>query len=137
MVDFDAPQGYSTNKSFGPEDAPRGFDHASSLFPKEIKHATKSSIIPETCCNNFQFLHWIVCDASFNSKGKLINSRELIEYYPPSPPQGTHRYFFYIFYQPNEIVSYVIERKNFDLQSFIDKNNLVYLDSMYYLVEAT
>ena len=80
------------------------------------------------------FIHWIV----INIEGKLFDDGynysiykkrstcTSIEYFPPSPPKGVHKYIFEIYEQPNKknCIKYsrFIRRSNFSLANF-DKRN--------------
>jgi len=79
----------------------------------------------------------------------VINNNDVVvPYNPPSPPKksGKHRYIFYLFKQQNKfndpkdlIISTKkndkIERKNFDLEEFKNKNNLMEVDNLMFETE--
>lgn len=65
------------------------------------------------------FLHWMV--VNINTKSQ----REVIKYFPPTPPSGTHRYFFYLCMQTNIYTSNNwVNRSTFNTEKFIRNNGL-------------
>lgn len=67
------------------------------------------------------FVHWIVLNIQSPND---IQTNQLLDYKPPSPPSGTHRYFFGLFEQPVQIYPRQPERPNFNIDTFIQDNNL-------------
>lgn len=129
MVDFDAPHGCE-----GYANANNGFNSKNQRNKKDCQ-----LYIPSINPKNMTFTHWIQCNMTFSPKGILENFDEFLEYYPPSPPEGTHRYFFYIFYQLKKIKEVKLDIKNrtsFNLESFVKQNDLCLLDVIYYLVKS-
>ncbi|BFZ06697.1 hypothetical protein BsWGS_09736 [Bradybaena similaris] len=73
----------------------------------------------------FGFIHWLAnVTGSANGDVTIVNT--LIDYYPPTPPEGNgwHRYQFFVFsLSPGSSVSYSNSRR-FSLCDFIKDNNL-------------
>jgi phosphatidylethanolamine-binding protein (PEBP) family uncharacterized protein len=68
------------------------------------------------------FLHWLVT----NIPGGEISRGDVIqEYYPPTPPDGEHRYFVGLYEQSGPISVGNIGRTGFDADRFISKYRLV------------
>lgn len=59
------------------------------------------------------WLHWLKTD-----------SKTLVPWAPPTPPTGTHRYFFAIYTSPEPLKFIPRARPNFNLQEFVAKNSL-------------
>jgi phosphatidylethanolamine-binding protein (PEBP) family uncharacterized protein len=79
------------------------------------------------------FLHWLV--TNLESQNDIINN-QLITYKGPSPPSGTHRYFFGLFEQTGHILSQPIKRQNFSIEEFINKNKLRKIVEVFMIVSA-
>ena len=89
-----------------------------------IPHGTQSLVIiaedPDTSKGTFD--HWLVWNIPVNSQVAQdsvpgisgMNSSGKTGYHPPCPPDGSHRYFFYVFALDNEL----------DLPSGADKQAL-------------
>ena len=67
------------------------------------------------------FVHWIATNLQGQND---IETNELIPYKGPAPPSGTHRYFFGVFEQQGHISPQQPERTHFQINEFIENNNL-------------
>ena len=83
---------------------------------------------PNPAANPHIFVHWIM---KFNGNG---NGNVLIDYAPPSPPIGTHRYFFIFLENNSNILSVAIAQfkksrltNTTDIKNIIDNNKIVAL----------
>ena len=71
----------------------------------------------------------------------IINNRDIIlDYLSPDPPinSGPHRYYVYIFEQPNKTIipiQKVNQRPKFDLNNFIEKYRLIKVDEFMFMSE--
>jgi phosphatidylethanolamine-binding protein (PEBP) family uncharacterized protein len=67
------------------------------------------------------WLHWLVvnCEATTES------GTELVKWSPPTPPSGTHRYYFRLFSHAYKISPKAPERGYFDVKAFAIANGLV------------
>ncbi|XWV24450.1 phosphatidylethanolamine-binding protein-like protein [Tupanvirus deep ocean] len=75
----------------------------------------------------------------------INNNQKIVSYEPPSPPinSGKHRYIFYLLKQQgvlskNKLQDFNdnnIDRKNFNLEDFINDNNLKIMSSVYFETE--
>lgn len=73
------------------------------------------------------WLHWILSnvEASDLQSGNIGNGKEVVAYRPPTPPSGTHRYFFYLYKESQKQLPKVDRRGKFVLQTYVDVNGLV------------
>ena len=69
------------------------------------------------------YLHWLVINISNNNKDIIV------KYQPPNPPSGTHRYYFYLLEQKNEIHVPQPDRIYFNLEHFIKQYGLKIIKS--------
>jgi phosphatidylethanolamine-binding protein (PEBP) family uncharacterized protein len=78
--------------------------------------------------------HWIVINLS--KPNNISDPRKtLLEYSPPSPPSGAHRYFFGLFEQTSgEINPSIPLRPNFNFREFIIQNNLSLVAELFMTV---
>jgi len=63
------------------------------------------------------YLHWLI----------INNDKTIVDYAAPSPPKdsGNHRYYTCVFEQKNKIdIKFNFERPNFNLEKFVEDNNL-------------
>jgi phosphatidylethanolamine-binding protein (PEBP) family uncharacterized protein len=67
------------------------------------------------------FVHWIATNLQSQND---IETNELLPYKGPAPPSGTHRYFFGVFEQQGHISPQQPERTHFQINEFIENNNL-------------
>lgn len=67
---------------------------------------------PDTLYGNY--LHYL----------KIDNNIVSVNYIPPNPPSGKHRYYINIYRQTKEIYPYSYQRQNFDISSFVSDNGL-------------
>lgn len=79
------------------------------------------------------WVHWISINLR-NSNN--ISSNRLLEYTGPSPPYGTHRYFFGLFTQNERITPEQPKRANFNILDFVKQNNLVEVSKVFMIVSA-
>ncbi len=59
------------------------------------------------------WLHWL-----------RVGSKTLVPWAPPTPPTGTHRYFFAVYTGQGPLKFVPRARPNFNLQEFVAKNSL-------------
>lgn len=78
--------------------------------------------------------HWIAIN--LKSRNDIL-SNQLLPYMEPSPPSGTHRYFFGLFEQTTHINPQQPERPKFNVNIFIKENSLKKLMEIYMKVSAT
>lgn len=75
------------------------------------------------------FVHWIITNIQ---SPKNIGSNIILQYKGPSPPFGTHRYYFGLFEQISGKVSISItHRANFSIKDFIDENKLKEIGNVF------
>jgi hypothetical protein len=81
---------------------------------------------PNPAANPHIFIHWMV---KYDGSG---NSTQLIDYTQPSPPLGTHRYFFIFLENNSKILSAAIAQfkksrltNTTDIKNIIDNNKIV------------
>ena len=118
MMDPDAPFGYlnsdvffsntpntsygctidETNKSYGCVANANLSQYGSTIDNNELTFKYPYENDPR----NKTFLHWWVSNIVYEN-GKLKNAEEWISYYPPTPPYGKHRYYFYLLEQQGYI----------------------------------
>jgi phosphatidylethanolamine-binding protein (PEBP) family uncharacterized protein len=79
------------------------------------------------------YLHYLLTNIP---NGIITNGNTIIEYMPPSPPSGTHRYIFEQYIQISNIDIVVNQRDNFDLKKFIENNNLKKIGQKIFRVSA-
>ncbi len=81
------------------------------------------------------FVHWIVTNIQ---SPKNIPSNILLEYKGPSPPSGTHRYFFGLFEQlSGQISPAVPPNTRFSIEQFTKDNNLKEVAKVFMKVSAS
>lgn len=117
-------------------------------FPKSITQSEPSIRFPTTgqlytlvmwdsdVPYEFQpgWAHWIVTNIKSPND---IKNNQLLEYKGPSPPSGTHRYYFGLFEQSKRIYLRQPNREKFNINSFVDENNLTKIAQIYMKVSAT
>jgi phosphatidylethanolamine-binding protein (PEBP) family uncharacterized protein len=65
------------------------------------------------------FLHWLLINID------AISAETIADYYPPTPPSGIHRYYFYLCTQLAPLkISKIQTRSKFNTAKFIKNNNL-------------
>jgi phosphatidylethanolamine-binding protein (PEBP) family uncharacterized protein len=80
------------------------------------------------------FVHWIVTNIQ---SPKDIPLNILLEYKGPSPPSGTHRYFFGLFEQQSgQIMPNAPPNTKFSIDQFIKDNNLKEVARSFMTVNA-
>jgi phosphatidylethanolamine-binding protein (PEBP) family uncharacterized protein len=79
------------------------------------------------------FAHWIAIN--LKSPNDILDN-QLLDYKGPSPPSGTHRYFFGLFEQINRISPHQPERTQFNIEEFIQQNNLKKVAEVFMKVSA-
>ena len=81
------------------------------------------------------FVHWIVTNIQSPTN---IPSNILLEYKGPSPPSGTHRYFFGLFEQlSGQIMPNAPPNTKFSIDRFIKYNNLREVAKVFMKVSAS
>jgi len=78
------------------------------------------------------FLHWMIININLGTS----MGQEIVPYYPPTPPTGTHRYIFYLLQQPGSITMPITKRNRFSLQSWIHTYGLRAVDDTHMRVRA-
>jgi phosphatidylethanolamine-binding protein (PEBP) family uncharacterized protein len=74
------------------------------------------------------WVHWI----AINLKSPTdIHNNQLLDYSGPSPPSGTHRYFFGLFEQTAKISPQQPPRQEFNVDKFIGDNNLTNIAQVF------
>jgi len=73
------------------------------------------------------WLHWLCvnCGGTDPSTGA-----DLVPWEPPTPPSGTHRYYFALFQQADAITIEAPPRPNFSIENFIRVNRLKRIDQI-------
>lgn len=79
------------------------------------------------------FLHWLIINLENQNQ---IRDKELLNYFGPKPPSGTHHYYFGLFEQQNTIQIHPPERSGFNILDFISENNLKEVAKVYMIVSA-
>lgn len=79
------------------------------------------------------FIHWIVTNLQ---SPKNISTNEVLAYKGPSPPYGTHRYFFGLYEQNTPVSIKQPPRTNFDVNNFILNNKLKEVYKLFMIVKA-
>lgn len=67
------------------------------------------------------YLHWLVVNIP---EDRVADGDTVVEYVPPTPPSGTHRYFVALFKQSTRISVPSLDRSGFSLDSFVTKYKL-------------
>ena len=71
------------------------------------------------------FLHWMLINIDLGES----TFQEIVSYYPPTPPKGTHRYIFYVLQQSGYIkMTAPKNRTRFSLQVWIHAHGLRIVD---------
>ncbi len=70
------------------------------------------------------WLHWLVINAE---EGDVKRGEVIMNYAPPSPPSGTHRYFITMYSQagPLRLEEKPAERGYFNVDNFVAENKLL------------
>ena len=79
------------------------------------------------------FVHWIAINLKSPND---ISNNQLLDYKGPSPPSGTHRYYFGIFEQIGTISPKQSERAKFSIEQFVKENNLRKVAEVFMKVSA-
>lgn len=79
------------------------------------------------------FVHWIAINLKSQNN---IQQNQLLDYKGPSPPSGTHRYFFGLFKQVGVIQPQQPERSQFSIEEFVKENNLKKIAEVFMKVSA-
>jgi len=74
------------------------------------------------------FAHWIATNLQNPFD---ISNNQVLEYKGPNPPSGIHRYFFGLFEQQGHINPQQPPRINFNINEFINENNLKKVSEVY------
>jgi|688.fasta_scaffold1170546_1 phosphatidylethanolamine-binding protein (PEBP) family uncharacterized protein len=82
---------------------------------------------------NPSFLHWLVINLENQNQ---IREKEILNYFGPNPPSGTHHYYFGLFEQQNTIQIHPPDRTNFNINEFLAENNLKEVSRVYMTVSA-
>ena len=77
--------------------------------------------------------HWIAINLQSPND---ISSKTLLSYKGPSPPSGTHRYFFGLFEQQHSINPQQPIREKFNIDNFIKENNLTEIKKVFMKVSS-
>jgi phosphatidylethanolamine-binding protein (PEBP) family uncharacterized protein len=71
---------------------------------------------------NPSFLHWLVVNIPDD---RVQDGETIVEYMPPTPPSGTHRYYVGLYLQPMTMtLGMEPERTGFSIEAFTKKYNL-------------
>ena len=106
------------------------FNKEETLFPPKVViqqdiHRLYSLVMIDPDTSAPYFLHWMLINIDLGSS----KSQEIVPYYPPTPPKGTHRYIFYVLQQPGYIsMPAPNNRTRFSLQIWIHKYGLRIVD---------
>ena len=111
-----------------------GKEAANNLRPRantlKAPHVTYSSsqnelytlVIWDPDAPNPSFLHWLVVNIP---EDQVQNGETIVEYMPPTPPSGTHRYYVGLYRQPMTIqLSAEPERAGFSINALVKKYSL-------------
>lgn len=79
------------------------------------------------------FAHWIATNLKSSND---IQQNQLLDYKGPSPPSGTHHYFFGLFEQERTISPRQPERTRFSIEQFVAENNLRKIAEIFMKVSA-
>jgi phosphatidylethanolamine-binding protein (PEBP) family uncharacterized protein len=83
---------------------------------------------------NNPWLHWLVINIPGSD---FSQGQQLLEYSPPAPPSGVHKYKFTLYEQRfGSISPSAPTSANFDLKAFIRANSLIQVDEVYMHVAA-
>jgi len=104
------------------------FKHDDTLAQPAIQLKRKPNllytlIMVDTDAQPKDFLHWLVVNID------RTNYQDIVPYYPPGPPSGTHNYVFYLCEQPKGIrLRPISGRSGFNTKQFILDNHLTPID---------
>ena len=77
------------------------------------------------------FLHWLVVNID------RTNYQDVVSYYPPKPPSGTHNYVFHLCEQPKGLrLKPISGRSGFNTNQFIMDYHLTPIDRKSFQVKA-
>lgn len=79
------------------------------------------------------FAHWIAINLKSPND---IQHNQVLDYKGPSPPSGTHRYFFGLFEQVGSIQPQQPDRTLFSIREFVKENNLKKVAEVFMRVSA-
>lgn len=80
------------------------------------------------------WLHWLVINIPGSD---FSQGQQLLEYSPPAPPSGVHKYKFTLYEQRfGSVAPSAPKAANFDLKTFIRVNSLIQVDEVYMRVAA-
>ena len=78
------------------------------------------------------YLHWLVVNID------RTNYHDVVAYYPPTPPSGTHNYVFYLCEQPKGLrLKPISGRSGFNTNQFIMDNHLTLVDRKSFKVASS
>ena len=92
-----------------------------------------SLIMWDPDASNPSFLHWLVINLENQNQ---IREKEILNYFGPKPPSGTHHYYFGLFEQQNTIQIHPPERPGFNINEFTKENSLKEIAKVYMTVTA-
>lgn len=82
-----------------------------------------------------EWLHWIVVNIP-GEKGDVTSGKTVVEYNPPAPPRGTHRYVLIILEQSGEVHAQAPkERKFFKTKTFAKDHSLTPVGGIFYVAQ--
>lgn len=80
------------------------------------------------------WLHWLLTNIP---NGRVSDGEIIVEYAPPSPPSGEHRYFVSVYKQAGPIsLAPPAGRGNFNVEAFVSQNNLAIIGEKMIKVKA-
>lgn len=100
---------------------------ANTLNAPSVKYTSSQNdlytiVIWDPDAPNPSFLHWLVINIP---EDQVQNGETVVEYKPPTPPSGTHRYYVGLYRQPTTIqVPTEPERTHFSIEAFTKKYGL-------------
>lgn len=80
------------------------------------------------------YLHWLVVNIP---EDKIQDGTTIMEYEPPNPPSGQHKYYVNLYKQISALQVPIPKRSGFNIQNFIQKNNLQEIGSKMIQVAFT
>ena len=91
-------------------------------------------IIYDPDAPNPSFLHWLIVNIP---EDKIQDGDTIVDYKPPTPPSGQHRYYVNLYKQTRPLQLSPPERSRFNIQQFVQKNNLQEIGSKMIQVAST
>ncbi len=153
MLDPDAPYGYLDSDETFPNSGTYGCTNSNINISygctknntDQYGNTLKDSQVKFRCTykddpRNQTFLHWWISNIVYEN-GKLKGAEEWVTYYPPTPPKGKHRYYFYLFEQGCKVTKNDIEindnnRMPFILDLWKTRYNLKFLHKKGFIVAS-